>query len=122
MMRVFWEINFDVECRYSDISGICDERNLAVVGNSSDGAWIFAGALTNLFQQKANLPLDKAKSKTDALLIGETFVIETESIKQAEELVKEAMAIGAVCEIIEDNDWKQFFKSDNFRAACGCDN
>ena len=61
-------------------------------------------SLTKLFRYKMNLPLDIAKSKTDALLDGEQFVIETESIEQAEELVKEATAIGAVCEIIKDND------------------
>ncbi len=61
-------------------------------------------SLTKLFRYKVNLPLDIAKSKTDALLNGETFIIETESIEQAEELVKEATAIGAVCEIIKDND------------------
>lgn len=61
-------------------------------------------SLTKLFQQKAGLSLKEAKGKTDALLDGETFVIETESFEQAEELVKEATAIGAVCEIIKDND------------------
>ncbi|HLM01662.1 MAG TPA: hypothetical protein VK400_11455 [Pyrinomonadaceae bacterium] len=61
-------------------------------------------SLTKLFQQKANLSFKEAKSKTDTLLDGETFIIETESIGQAEELVKEATAIGAVCEIIKDND------------------
>ncbi len=61
-------------------------------------------SLTKLFRYKVNLPLDIAKSKTDALLDGEIFIIETESIEQAEELVKEAAAIGAVCEIIKDND------------------
>ncbi len=57
-----------------------------------------------LFQQKANLSLKEAKDKTDALLDGKSFFIETEGISQAEELVKEATAIGAVCEIIKDND------------------
>ena len=61
-------------------------------------------SLTKLFQQRANLGLRVAKSKTDALLDGETFIIETESFEQAEELVKEATAIGAVCEIIKNND------------------
>ncbi len=61
-------------------------------------------SLTKLFRYKVNLPLNLAKSKTDALLDGETFVIETESVEQAEELVREATAIGAVCEIIKDND------------------
>ncbi len=61
-------------------------------------------SLTKLLRYKFNLPLEVAKSKTDALLNGETFVIETESIEQAEELVREATAIGAVCEIIKDND------------------
>jgi ribosomal protein L7/L12 len=61
-------------------------------------------SLTKLFRYKMNLPLKIAKSKTDALLDGETFIIETESFEQAEELVKEATAIGAVCEIIKDND------------------
>jgi hypothetical protein len=51
-----------------------------------------------------NLPLHIAKSKTDALLNGETFIIETEGIERAEELVRKATAIGAVCEIIKDND------------------
>ncbi len=74
-------------------------------------------SLTKLFRYKFNLPLDVAKSKTDALLNGETFVIETESIEQAEELVREATAIGAVCEIIKDNDRKQFFKFNNFCSA-----
>ncbi len=58
-------------------------------------------SLTKLFQQKANLSLKEAKGKTDALLDGETFIIETEDILQAEELIREATAIGAVCEIIE---------------------
>ena len=61
-------------------------------------------SLTKLFRYKFNLPLDVAKSKTDALLDGKTFLIETESIELAEELVKEATAIGAVCKIIKDND------------------
>ncbi len=61
-------------------------------------------SLTKLFRQKANLCLGTAKSRTDALLDGETFVVETESIEQAEELVKKATAIGAVCEIVKDND------------------
>ncbi len=61
-------------------------------------------ALTKLFQQKANLGLKNAKSKTDDLLDGKIFIIKTESFEQAEELVKEATAIGAVCEIIKDND------------------
>lgn len=61
-------------------------------------------SLTKLFQQKAKLPLSIAKSKTDALLDGETFIVENENIEQAEELVKEATAIGAICEIIKDND------------------
>lgn len=61
-------------------------------------------SLTKIFQQKAGLSLTMAKSKTDALLDGETFIIETETIEQAEELVKEAAAIGAVCEIIKEND------------------
>ncbi len=58
-------------------------------------------SLTKLFQQKANLSLKEAKGKTDALLDGEIFIIETEDISQAEELTKEATAIGAVCEMIE---------------------
>ena len=61
-------------------------------------------SLTKLIRQKANLSLKEAKSRTDALTEGKSFVIETESIEQAEELVKEATAIGAVCEIIKDND------------------
>lgn len=61
-------------------------------------------SLTKLFQQKIHLSLDIAKGKTDALLDGETFVVETESAELAEELAKEATAIGAVCEIIKDND------------------
>ena len=61
-------------------------------------------SLTKLFQNRANLSLKEAKSRTDALLDGKTFVIEIESIEQAEELIKEATAIGAVCEIIKDND------------------
>lgn len=61
-------------------------------------------SLTKLFQQKAGLGLKEAKGKTDSLIEGETFIIETESFEQAEELVKEATAIGAVCEIIKDND------------------
>lgn len=61
-------------------------------------------SLTKLFRYNFNLALDVAKSKTDALLDGKTFVIETESVELAEELVKEATAIGAVCEIIKDND------------------
>ena len=51
-----------------------------------------------------NLPLKDSKYNTDALLSGEVFVIETESLEQAKELVKEATAIGVVCEIIKDND------------------
>lgn len=58
-------------------------------------------SLTKLFRYKINLPLKKSKAYTDALLDGQTFVIETESIKQAEELVEEATALDAVCEIIE---------------------
>jgi hypothetical protein len=61
-------------------------------------------SLTKLFRYRMNLPLDIAKYKTDALLDGKSFVIETDNIEQAEELVKEATAIGAVCEIIKDND------------------
>lgn len=61
-------------------------------------------SLTKLQRYKMNLPLKEAKHNTDALLDGETFIIETESFEQAEELVKEAAAIGAVCEIIKDND------------------
>ncbi len=61
-------------------------------------------SLTKLFQSKANFGLKEAKGKTDALLDGETFIIETESFEQAEDLAKEATAIGAVCEIIKDND------------------
>lgn len=60
--------------------------------------------LTKLQRYKMNLPLKDAKHNTDALLDGETFIIETESFEQAEELVREATAIGAVCEIIKDND------------------
>lgn len=51
----------------------------------------------------ADLPLNVSK-KTDALLEGETFTIEIEKIKETEELVKQATAIGAVCEIIKNND------------------
>ena len=58
-------------------------------------------SLTKLFRYKINLPLKESKGYTDALFDGQTFVIETESIEQAEELVEEATAIGAVCEIIE---------------------
>jgi len=61
-------------------------------------------SLTKLFQYNFNLALDVTKSKIDALLDGKTFVIETESVELAEELVKEATAIGAVCEIIKDDD------------------
>jgi hypothetical protein len=61
-------------------------------------------SLTKLFGYKMNLPLDTAKSKTDALLDGEAFILETESIDRAEELVKEATAVGAVCETINSND------------------
>lgn len=61
-------------------------------------------SLTELFQQKANLPFDIAKGKTDALLDSKTYVVETETIELAEELVEEATAISAVCEIIKDND------------------
>ena len=61
-------------------------------------------SLTKLFRYKINLPLKESKGYTDALLEGQTFIIETESIEQAEELVKEATAIGAVCEIIKGND------------------
>ncbi len=50
------------------------------------------------------MPFGLAKDKTDALLEGETFVVEIKNIKQAEELVNEATAVGAVCEIIEEND------------------
>lgn len=56
--------------------------------------------LTKLFQQKAGLSLKNAKNKTDALLDGKTFIVEIESVEQAEELVRGATAIGAVCEII----------------------
>ncbi len=61
-------------------------------------------SLTELLQEKCGLTFKEAKSKTDALLEDETFVIETESIEKADELVREATAIGAVCEIIKDND------------------
>lgn len=61
-------------------------------------------SLTKLFQEKANLSLKSAKHNTDALLDGETIIIETDSFEQAENLVKEATAIGAVCEIINEND------------------
>lgn len=61
-------------------------------------------SLTKLLRYKMNLPLKDAKHNTDALLDGKTFIIETESFEQAEELVKEATEIGAVCEIIKDND------------------
>jgi hypothetical protein len=60
--------------------------------------------LTKLFQQKLSLSLKKAKVKTDALLDGESFIFETESIEQAEDIVNEATVLGAVCEIIKDND------------------
>lgn len=61
-------------------------------------------SLTKLFQQKANLSLSIAKGKTDALVNGETFIVEIEDIEQTEELVREATAIGAICESIEVND------------------
>ncbi len=61
-------------------------------------------SLTKLFRDKIDLPLDIAKGKTDALLNSETFIIKTVSFEQAEELVKEATAIGAVCEIVKNND------------------
>ena len=61
-------------------------------------------SLAKLFQQRFNLSLKDAKSKTDALLNDKSFVIEIKDISQAEELVREAKAIGAVCEIIKDND------------------
>lgn len=61
-------------------------------------------SLTKLLRYKMNLPLKDSKYNTDALLSGEVFVIETESLEQAKELVKEATAIGVVCEIIKDND------------------
>ena len=57
-------------------------------------------SLTKLQRYKMNLSLKEAKVNTDALLDGKTFIIEIESLEQAEESVKEAMAIGAVCEII----------------------
>lgn len=60
--------------------------------------------MTKLFQSKANFGFKEAKDRTDALLDGETFIIETESFEQAEELVREAMAIGAISEIIKEND------------------
>ncbi len=61
-------------------------------------------SLTKLFQKRVNLSLREAKDRTDALLNDKTFVIETENSEQAKELVEEATAIGAVCEIIKDND------------------
>jgi hypothetical protein len=61
-------------------------------------------SLTKIFQPEAGLSLKTAKSKTGALLDGETFIIEIESIEQAEELLKEATAIGAVGKIIKEND------------------
>ena len=61
-------------------------------------------SLTKLIRQEAGLSLKEAKSKTDALINGGDFVIETESVEKAEELVREATAIGTVCEIIKDND------------------
>ena len=60
--------------------------------------------LTKLLEQNANLNLKTAKSKTDDLLDGKTFILEIESIEKAEELMREATAVGAVCEIIKEND------------------
>ncbi len=61
-------------------------------------------SLTKLFQKNANLTFKESKKRTDALLNGEIFIIETESIEKAKELVEEATAIGAVCEIVKNND------------------
>lgn len=61
-------------------------------------------SLIKLFQKKANLSLGAAKNKTDILLDGAKFIIEVESVEDAEEFVKEATVIGAVCEIINDDD------------------
>ncbi len=61
-------------------------------------------SLTKVFQLKADLTLKEAIERTDSLLDRKTFLIETESIEQATELVEAATAIGAVCAIIKDND------------------
>jgi hypothetical protein len=44
-----------------------------------------------------------AKRKTDLLLEGETVTVEIETFEQAKELVEKAMAINAVCEIINND-------------------
>lgn len=44
-----------------------------------------------------------AKYKTDSLINGETFFVETETFAQDEELVEKATALGAVCEIISND-------------------
>ena len=61
-------------------------------------------SLTELIQSKAILPLNEAKEFTNQLLDGKKFAIEIDGIEQATDLVKEATAEEAVCEIIEDND------------------
>jgi hypothetical protein len=61
-------------------------------------------SLTKLLQKHCDLPLRIAKSKTDTLLDGEIFSIETKSFEHAKDLVKEATVLNAVCEIIENND------------------
>ena len=51
-------------------------------------------SFTKLLRQEFDFPLDVAKAKTDALLNGGTFIIETENIERAQELVKKAKELG----------------------------
>jgi hypothetical protein len=60
--------------------------------------------LTKLLQKHAGLSLKAAKIKTDSLINGEIFSIETKSSEHAKDLMKEATALCADCEIIENND------------------
>ena len=51
-------------------------------------------------QKEVGYVMDRAEEKPE----GKIFIIETESIEQIKDLVKEATALGAVCKIIEEND------------------
>ena len=60
-------------------------------------------SLTKLFKEKLNLPLNSAKRNTDLILDGETVIVETETLEQARDLVEQATALGAFCEIINND-------------------
>lgn len=60
--------------------------------------------LTKLFQQKAFYRLKEAKELTDTLLDDKSFIIQLKNIEQAKGFVKKATDLGAVCEIIKEDD------------------